>query len=153
VPIRDASVDIAITTPDGRLLALHSAPDPDASVQGRYVARFTPDQPGIYRVKADATAGTTSLGSTSTSMLVGGADAEMADPRLNEAVLQRIAAASGGRMVPSDQIGSLVTALQAGVPSAALSVRRDLWHNAWSLVALIALLAGEWIVRRRWGLR
>jgi len=86
-------------------------------------------------------------------MLVGGADAEMADPRLNEPLLQRVATASGGRMVTSDQIDALAQTLQESVPAAVLSVRRDLWHNGWWLLALVTLLASEWIVRRRWGLR
>ena len=86
-------------------------------------------------------------------MLVGGADAEMADPRLNEPVLQRVAAASGGRMVSPDQIEALAQTLQASVPAAVLSVRRDLWHNGWSLLAIVTLLASEWVVRRRLGLR
>ena len=151
-PIQDASVDITLTAPDGRLDRLRAS-NTDPATPGRYVARFTPDQPGVYRVQAAAKTGSASLGAASGLMLVGGADAEMADPRLNEPVLQRIATASGGRVVSADQIDSLVRALQGGVPSAALSVRRDLWHNAWSLLALIALLASEWIVRRRWGLR
>lgn len=152
-PIRDAGVDLSITAPDGRLHHVPAAPEAGPATNGRYVARFTPEYPGIYRVQAVAKNGNASLGSAATSMLVGGADVEMADPRLNEPVLQRIAAASGGRVVSADQMDSLLRALQAGVPSAALSVRRDLWHNGWSLLALIALLAGEWIVRRKWGLR
>ena len=30
---------------------------------------------------------------------------------------------------------------------------RDLWHNAWSFLAILALLSIEWTLRRRWGLR
>jgi hypothetical protein len=43
--------------------------------------------------------------------------------------------------------------LRAAVPAASLSVRRDLWHNGWSFAAIVLLLAGEWVLRRRWGLR
>jgi hypothetical protein len=28
----------------------------------------------------------------------------------------------------------------------------DLWHNAWTLLAIIGLLAIEWVARRRFGL-
>jgi hypothetical protein len=28
----------------------------------------------------------------------------------------------------------------------------DLWHNAWTLTGIIALLATEWTLRRRWGM-
>jgi len=68
-------------------------------------------------------------------------------------VLQRLAAASGGRLVAAEGIEALADTLQARVPAARLAVRRDLWHNAWSLLAIIALLSAEWVLRRRWGLR
>ena len=29
---------------------------------------------------------------------------------------------------------------------------RDLWHNGWSLLAIVGLLAVEWVARRRVGL-
>ena len=35
----------------------------------------------------------------------------------------------------------------------ALSVRRDLWHTGWSFTLILVLLAVEWLVRRRFGLR
>jgi hypothetical protein len=56
-------------------------------------------------------------------------------------------------VLSDDQIGMLADALRAAAPAAHLAVRRDLWHNAWSLLLVIALLSGEWILRRRWGLR
>ena len=93
------------------------------------------------------------LGSASASLLVGGADLEMTDPRLNTAVLQRLAAASGGKVVAEADVAEVVSALEANVPAAALSVRRDLWHNGWSFAAILLILGGEWLLRRRWGLR
>jgi hypothetical protein len=77
----------------------------------------------------------------------------MSDPRLNEPVLQRLAATSGGQVVRADTLDVLPEQLAAAVPAAQLSIRRDLWHNAWWFVAIIGLLAGEWILRRRWGFR
>ena len=43
--------------------------------------------------------------------------------------------------------------LKAGVPAAALAVRRDLWHTGWSFAAILVLLGAEWMLRRTWGLR
>ena len=97
--------------------------------------------------------GGSDAGTSSSSFLVGGADVEMTDPRLNTAVLSRVAAASGGRMLAAGQTSDLLDALRTNAPSALLAVRKDLWHNGWSLVLIVGLLAAEWGMRRRWGLR
>jgi hypothetical protein len=77
----------------------------------------------------------------------------MSDPRLNTALLQRISAGTGGRLMQSGEVEPLMSALRAATPAAALTVRHDLWHNAWSFLVMIALLTAEWLLRRRWGLR
>lgn len=152
-PQRDASVDLRVNGPDGRAEALHAALEQDEQGGARYVARFRPAAPGVYRIAADARHAAGALGSAATSVLVGGIDVEMADPRLNLQVLQRIAGASGGRVIGERDAPLLAAALRAGVPAPALSVRRDLWHNGWSFAAIGLLLGAEWILRRRWGLR
>jgi len=152
-PIRDATVDVRVTTADGRLEQVRATADPEAPTSGRYIARFKAGDSGIYRVVADAKRERVPLGSASAWLLVGGADLEMTDPRLNTAVLQRLAGASGGRVVSESDVAEVVSALETNVPAAALSVRRDLWHNGWSFAAIVLLLAGEWVLRRRWGLR
>ena len=55
--------------------------------------------------------------------------------------------------VGEDDLASLPETLRSGVPAAMLTIRRDLWHNAWSFLAIVVLLASEWVLRRRWGLR
>jgi hypothetical protein len=117
------------------------------------VANVRPAQAGVFRLSADVRQGPTIVGTASTSVLVGGADVEMADPRVNQAFLGRLAAASGGRVLSEDRLTDLPGMLKAGVSGAALTVQRDLWHTGWSFAVILALLAGEWILRRTWGLR
>jgi hypothetical protein len=153
-PQRDVDVEIRVAGPDGRVESLHAAPSSDPQDgPGRYVARFHPEQPGIYRAIAEARRGASTLGVSTAALLVGGADLEMTDPRLNRQLLERVALASGGKVVGERDMGTLVQALSAGVPAARFATERDLWHNAWSFVAIVALLGAEWILRRRWGLR
>jgi uncharacterized membrane protein len=151
--VRDAAVDVRVARADGRLEQLRATPDPDAPASGRYVARFDAGDTGVYRVTAEARRGSELVGSTSAALLVGGVDLEMTDPRLNEQVLERIAAATGGKLFAASDVGGLVTALEANSSTAALTVRVDLWHNGWSFAALLVLLSTEWLLRRRWGLR
>jgi uncharacterized membrane protein len=150
---RDASVELRVAAPDGRSETLHAALEQNQEGNAKYVARFRPATPGVYRLTADARHATGPIGSAATAALVGGADLEMADPRLNLQVLQRLAGASGGRVIGEGDVQGLSDALRAGVPAAALAVRRDLWHNGWSFAAIALLLGAEWILRRRWGLR
>lgn len=152
-PERDAVVDIRVTAPDGRLEQLRAAPPARSGSAEPFTAAFRPDQPGVYRVATEARRGSTVLGSSAASMLVGGVDLEMMDPRLNRQVLERVAAASGGRLLGDVDARALADALSGRVPAAVRSVRRDLWHNGWSFALIGLLLAGEWILRRKWGLR
>lgn len=149
---RDVAVAVRVSMPDGRLEQLAAAA-PSGAGTGTFTASFRPEQPGVYRVTAEARRGGALLGTSGAALLVGGADLEMTDPRLNLALLQRLAAATGGRVIAEDEVGALGDALRARAPTAMLSLRRDLWHNAWSFAAIVLLLGVEWVVRRRWGLR
>jgi hypothetical protein len=125
----------------------------DGDDSGAYVGRFRPDAPGVYRIRADARRGSAALGTASAAVLVGGSDPEMSDPRLNTQVLQRIALASGGRVLTRADSSALFSRLLAGLPAARLAVVHDLWHTGWSFATIVILLGAEWLLRRRWGLR
>jgi uncharacterized membrane protein len=143
-----ASVAVRVTSPDGRVETVRAA-----GGNGNFAAQFRPDQPGVYKLTAEARTASGPSGSASTSVLVGGSDLEMTDPRLNQQLLARLAAASGGRMIEARDVSSLPGLLAAGIPAARLALQEDAWHTAWSFAAILLLLASEWILRRRWGLR
>ena len=148
-----ATVEVRVTAPDGRSSVVAVVPEGGADSVGRFVAEYRPPTAGVYKITVDAKNGSAPLGNATASMLVGGADVEMTDPRLNRQALERVAAASGGRVVGDDQLDTLGDMLKALVPAGELSIRRDLWHNGWSFAAILALLSAEWVLRRRWGLR
>jgi len=152
-PMPDAELELRISGPDGRLQQVAAAADTDKQSSGLFSASFTPAQPGVYKVTARARRGSADAGTASTSFLVGGADVEMTDPRMNLPVLNRLAAASGGQLLQANQVSALLEALRLNAPAAALAARRDLWHNGWSLGMIISMLAAEWLLRRRWGLK
>ena len=148
--VANAEVALQMTAPNGekrQLSAALSSPQ-----DGRYgvAARF--DQPGVYKIDAIATRAGTRIGTASRPVLVGGVDLEMTQPRLNEAVLRRLAADGNGRYVRADQAGQLPSLLRESRAEAGTPEMRDLWHNGWSLLAIVGLLAGEWVARRRVGL-
>jgi hypothetical protein len=150
-PVTDAQVSLKVTMPGGAVRDLRAAAvDPQS---GRYAADLRFDEPGVYRVSASAQSGGARPRIADRWFLVGGADLEMADPRLNEQVLQRIATASGGRYLAADQASQLPSLLASVAPEASAPQLQELWHNVWIFVAVMLLLAAEWILRRRWGLR
>jgi uncharacterized membrane protein len=154
VPRPDATVEVRITAPSGRIDTVRAVAAPGKD--GGFVATLGAPEPGVYRVAADARQGRTPLGSSAGTLLVGGVDPEMTDPRLNEETLQRVAQASGGALIAwTDRIdtASLVARLRAAAPAAAAIERRDLWHTGWSFAVLAGLLAAEWLARRASGLR
>ena len=149
----DVTVDVRLTPPDGRLHQLRAGRETASASDGMYVVHYRADQPGVYKVVAEARRGGQSAGIGAASFLVGGADVEMTDPRVNERLLQRLAQNSGGRMVASGETAILADALRAAVPAAVLSVRRELWHTGWSFAAIVLFLGAEWLVRRQGGMR
>ena len=151
-PLSGAAVDVRVTGPDGKVESL--AATADAAVRdGSFFAHQRPPGAGVYRATAEVRQEGKAPVFATASVLVGGADTEMADPRLNVRVLQRIAAASGGRVIETGDIAALPGQLRAAVPAAVIVARRDLWHNGWSFSALVLLLAAEWLLRRQWGMR
>jgi uncharacterized membrane protein len=151
-PVGDASVTIRVREPGGITRALVAVPDGrDAGV---YRASFLPTSAGVHTLEAEALREGRVLSRTEVTVLAGAFDPELVDPRRNDEVLGRVAAASGGALVTPDDLPALAERIRAAVVApAARTVQRDLWHNGWTFLMLVSLLGVEWGLRRRWGLR
>lgn len=146
----DADVTLTVTAPHGQVRTWTPVlADPR---EGRYAVTVRFDEAGVYRLDVEARRGATPLGTASRHVLVGGADPELTDPRLNEPVLQRVAAAAGGRYLRADEVDQLPGLFGDAGMARQPTEERDLWHNAWALMGIMGLLAVEWVLRRRVGL-
>lgn len=154
-PIRDASVEIVVRDERGRADSL-AATLTDAE-RGRYTAAWQPIGRGLYHVSAKATnppgRSETPIESAERDLLSGGSDPETADPRVHNDVLARIAERSGGQIARAEDPGAIARALRARAEASPAVSVRELWHGPWTFISLVMLLAGEWTLRRRWGLR
>ena len=149
-PVIDAAVRVRVTDPNGDTRELSAMLV--AGEVGRYVAEVAPSRRGVYQVTAFADRGAGELGRADAAVLVGGADLELTDPRRQDAVLKRVAEASGGRLLDAARIDDLVGALRANAVPAPPTVH-DLWDTIWGFLAVVGVLSGEWGLRRQWGLR
>ena len=148
-PVANAEVAVETTAPNG---GSGDVRGPSSPQDGRYAVATRFDQPGVYKITVVASRAGARIGSASRPVLVGGVDLEMTQPRLNEAVLRRLATEGNGRYVRADQSDQLPALLRESRAEAGTPEMRDLWHNGWSLLAIVGLLGGEWIARRRLGL-
>lgn len=146
-PQTDARPTVEVTTPAGAVRTL-DARLADAGA-GRYTARFRAAADGVYRVEARAGP---DLAPAAAWFLAGGSDVEFTSPWSNGHVLERLAAATGGRLLPAGELQALPGLLRAAAPAPAPGVR-ELWHGAWSFFLVLTLLVAEWSLRRAWGLR
>lgn len=150
-PVADAVVDATLTGPerDEQPIALGAG----HPLPGQFTGTIHPAKAGLYRVRANARHGATSLGAAERWMYVGGSDREFADPLLNESFLRRMARSSGGRYVPATDAWRIPGWLRSAVRQVQSSEQHDLWDRPSTFAVLILALSAEWVLRRRWGLR
>ena len=121
--------------------------------QGRAVGAFETDESGVHQVLLDARRGATDLGAASAYVLVGGMDQEFVHPLRDDGPLRRVVDGTGGRVLGLAEVSQLPEWLRESVRKPEQLAERDLWHTPSVFLVVVALLALEWTLRRRWGLR
>lgn len=149
LPVGDADVRLRLTAPGGARTEV--AATRAASGDGIYVAPVRLGEAGLYEVAADVSAPSVPFVTVTRALLAGGADRELADPRLNREVLERLSQTSGGAYLEADDVARLPALLRAAVRESSVTTV-DLWHNGAVLLVLMSVLGAEWTLRRRWGL-
>ncbi len=150
-PLTGARVRVAVEDPDGRRRQHSAVPRPGEP--GRYAVTVEPEGAGAHRVTAVVEHRGGRLESAGAALLVGGSDPELSEPRRHDRLLRRLAVASGGRWFDLGGAGGLADTVRAGLGPPPAPVLRDAWDTAWGFLLIVGLLATEWGLRRRWGLR
>jgi len=150
IPRNDAKVVAHLKSDNGttRDLPLDWAIDRD----GEYRGTFTPDQPGIYTVRVDASvADGTTVGDTA-YLRVADLNTEYYDAEMRAPLLQRMAKETGGRFYTPATAGTLAEDVALSKHGVTVVNQMDLWDMPVVLLLLVSLLAAEWAYRKARGL-
>ncbi len=123
---------------------------------GRYEGQIEALPEGDYSFTATAIAGGADLGKSEGRFSVGEQSIEFADTKMNKALLQQIAAVSGGEYADGREFERLVHGLAVRPfmkPEEQFTASEfELWNLPSLLSVIVALLGVEWFVRKRSGM-
>jgi uncharacterized membrane protein len=150
-PVADARASARIVKPSGEIVdvPLRFTARDDANV---YVGEFRSEELGRHRVELSASAPSVGAAAAQSEFLVTELNREFYDAALNESLLKRIAAETGGKYYTLDEAGALVEDLTYRKTDNSRMVTKDLWDMPINFLLLVGLLSGEWFLRKRHGL-
>ncbi len=129
------------------------AAEPSSSEPGLYETTFLPRESDGYRVKATARNGEgVLLGQASAGWSTDFARAEFGDLEPNRAALERLAAATGGRVIAPEELESFVRDLPSQRMPVTETWSYPIWHTPVLFLFALGCLVGEWGLRRAKGL-
>jgi uncharacterized membrane protein len=119
-----------------------------SSTAGAFVGSFRPLKKGAYRVRVE-----TRTGSLEEAIVVSG-PMEGIDAAPNHELLRTISASTGGKLVSRDEDLVKEIASHTGKAKNTFIEEQEipLWGTPYVLALILAILASEWYLRRRWGL-
>lgn len=150
VPRNDAKVVAHIVSDSGtaRDLPLDWAIDHD----GEYRAAFTPDRPGDYTIRVDASLPNGAVLSDTSHVRVAPLNTEFVDAEMRAPLLRRIADETGGKFYTPATVSHLADDVALSKHGITVVNQMELWDMPAVLLLLLALVSGEWAYRKARGL-
>jgi uncharacterized membrane protein len=148
-PAPDAKVTAHIIGPDGLSVNLDMTPATDNP--GTFNASWTAEKPGSYLAEVTAQRKNDNLGAGTFPFERIDGVAENFHTTQNRELLQKLASETGGRYWTPDELTRLPN--EISYSDAGISVRdiKELWNMPIVFLWLLALMAAEWLLRRKWG--
>ena len=126
---------------------------PVAGSAGSYQGSFEPKRPGTYEIMVEARLGATVLKAEETTAEVGRPNLEFDRLDLDDVLLSRIAAATGGRYFHISTADQLIGELDRKEKRRHVSLEQPLYFPRLFWVVFVGVLTTEWALRRRFQLR
>ncbi|MBN1591479.1 MAG: hypothetical protein JW888_18340 [Pirellulales bacterium] len=146
---QDARGTLWQQAPGNRPLTLTPAPGP----AGHYETTFAPEMAGTYQIELTAQLDGQPLTAEPLEFEVGRASLEFERLDLDEKMLQQIAQATGGRYAHLTTADELIEGLGRRQYNKTISFERRLYWPPLVWTLLVATLAAEWTLRRRFQLK
>ena len=148
-PVNDAQVRVELTGEAGDASTWTLAPS--GRGDGRYATVVNAPATGLYRLQMQALRGKQVAGEATTHLRRNSGVREAFGDYQHQAMLQRIAALTGGRYWQLDDLTDLPEAIRYSRAGRVEQETFDLWNLPAVLLLLLALKLGEWLLRRAWG--
>ncbi|HBJ86946.1 MAG TPA: hypothetical protein DDZ88_24425 [Verrucomicrobiales bacterium] len=148
----DAIVKIEVTQPDGTKSQLFA--EPSLKEAGLFETEFFAAEPGNYRASAtvEDAEKRTALGTKAVGWTHDPLATEFAKLEPNRELMQRLADETGGKMIALKSIAELPEMLKNIRVPVEVTLATPLWHTPWIFIAILLLLLGEWVLRRKGGM-
>jgi uncharacterized membrane protein len=145
----DAKVVAHVNGPEGGSAMVDMAPVPNDP--GSFQAEWTAEKPGSYLVEVTATRGSNELGRDVVTFERTDGVAENFRTEQNRELLEKLSSQTGGKYWKADELARLPK--EISYSEAGISVRdtKELWDMPIVFLLLLGLMAGEWMLRRKWG--
>jgi uncharacterized membrane protein len=149
-PAADARVSAHVIGPGGLAADLTLAPVPGSP--GRFQSEWAAPQPGVYVAEVTAARGAEEIGGDAVTFQRLDGIAESFHTEQNRALLERLAASTGGRYLPASDLASVATLIPYSPAGISMREVKELWNMPAAFLCLLLLRALEWLLRRRWGI-
>lgn len=154
VAVNGAAVVATVMAPNGTRTAVPL--EWNVRRDGEYAGVFTPNEAGRYEVTVSAAAKECppALLPSCARAVVDAAESreEYFQSAMRAPLLKQLADETGGRFYTPATVGSLPEDLRYARGGVTTTERKELWDTPLAFLLLGALLAGEWVLRRRRGL-
>lgn len=149
-PVEGVTFEVNVTRPDESQRGVRTSPQ-GTDVAGAFLDS---DLPGDYTVAVTASKGGQPLGSTQARFLIYEQDLELENPAADPALLASLSSLTGGRTLTPEQLPAFLKELSK--QPLAMEIETETKATPWDswpfMLALIGLLTGEWVLRKKWGL-